>query len=173
MTKGLHESRAHEAGQEKPDVWTLSTPDEGNLRQLASVFCAHLHAPLVIYLRGELGAGKTAFARALIQSLGYTGRVKSPTYGILENYSAGGMNILHLDLYRINHPSELEQLAIRDLFDEKGLLLVEWPEKGGNCLPPADLQLQFDEAQGQRCIGFYPFSPAGLSLSQVIHRSCN
>ncbi|MSQ99505.1 MAG: tRNA (adenosine(37)-N6)-threonylcarbamoyltransferase complex ATPase subunit type 1 TsaE [Xanthomonadales bacterium] len=172
--QGLHEFRRHEAccvstGQGKTGAWTLSTPDEDKLRELASVFREHLHAPLVVYLRGDLGAGKTTFARALIQSLGYTGRVKSPTYGLLETYSAGGMNILHLDLYRIDHPRDLEQLAIRDLFDEKSLLLVEWPEKGGNFLPPADLELQFGETQGQRCISFCPFSPAGASLSQVVH----
>lgn len=155
-------------GQGNPGAWTLSTPEEDKLRELASVFREHLHAPLVVYLRGDLGAGKTTFARALIQSLGYTGRVKSPTYGLLETYSAGGMTILHLDLYRIDHPRDLEQLAIRDLFDEKSLLLVEWPDKGGNFLPPADLQLQFGETHGQRCISFYPFSPAGLGLSQLV-----
>ena len=153
----------------KPGAWNLSTPEEAKLRELAGIFCEHLSVPLVVYLRGDLGAGKTTFARALIQSLGYIGHVKSPTYGLLETYSAGGVNILHLDLYRIDRPRDLEQLAIRDLFDEKSLLLVEWPEKGGNFLPPADLELQFGEAQGQRCIGFFPFSPAGASLSQVLH----
>jgi tRNA threonylcarbamoyladenosine biosynthesis protein TsaE len=88
---------------------------------------------------------------------------------LLETYFAGGMTILHLDLYRIDHPRDLEQLAIRDLFDEQSLLLVEWPEKGGNFLPPADLELQFGEAQGQRCISFCPFSPAGVSLLQAVH----
>ncbi len=156
-------------GHGKPGAWTLGTPDEGKLRELASVFREHLHVPLVVYLRGDLGAGKTTFARALIQSLGYIGRVKSPTYGLLETYSAGGMSILHLDLYRIDHPRDLEQLAIRDLLDGKSLLLVEWPEKGGKFLPPADLELQFGETQGQRCISFCPFSPAGLSLSHVVH----
>lgn len=148
--------------------WTLDTPHEGDTLELARAFGAHLRAPLVIYLRGDLGAGKTTFARALIQALGHEGRVKSPTYGLLETYSAGGVKTLHLDLYRIDRPREVEQLAIRDLFDEHSLLLVEWPEKGGDFLPPADLLLQFGEAHGQRHVTVSPFSPTGMRLSRLV-----
>jgi len=152
----------------KSGSWTLSTPDEGQLIEVARRCGKHLHAPLVIYLRGELGAGKTTFARALIQFLGYPGRVKSPTYGLLETYSCGGLNILHLDLYRIENPRDLEQLAIRDLFDENSLLLVEWPEKGLDFLPAADLELFFGETDGQRDVLLSPLSSAGMILSRVI-----
>ena len=88
----------------------------------------------VVWLQGDLGAGKTLFARAFIHALGYEGYVKSPSYGLLETYRAGGLQILHLDLYRIEDPEELEFLAIRDLFDEATVLLVEWPDRGGNLL---------------------------------------
>jgi tRNA threonylcarbamoyladenosine biosynthesis protein TsaE len=148
--------------------WTVVTPAEADLVEFARTFATHLHAPLVIYLRGDLGAGKTTFARALIHSLGYCGRVKSPTYGLLETYAAGGVNILHLDLYRIETPSEVEQLAVRDLFDGHSLLLVEWPEKGGNFLPAADLEVYFGELGGERFARISPISPAGKRLSPRI-----
>ncbi len=153
---------------ENSSFWTLSTPDEGKLVELARACGAHVQAPLVVYLRGDLGAGKTTFARALIQSLGYSGRVKSPTYGLLETYSVGGLNILHLDLYRIDNPRDLEQLAIRDLFDEHSLLLVEWPEKGMGFLPAADMELRFGETDGRRDVLFSPLSCAGAGLSQAV-----
>jgi tRNA threonylcarbamoyladenosine biosynthesis protein TsaE len=130
--------------------WQCPLPDEGRVGELARVVRQHLRAPLVIWLRGELGAGKTTFARALIRGLGYPGRVKSPTYGILETYNAGGLNVLHLDLYRIEVPAELDQIAIRDLFDENSLLLVEWPERGGTHLPGADLDLHLVKQQDGR-----------------------
>lgn len=148
--------------------WQCPLPDEGRVGELAGVIRQHLLAPLVIWLRGELGAGKTTFARALIHALGYSGRVKSPTYGILETYNAGGLNVLHLDLYRIEVPAELDQIAIRDLFDEHSLLLAEWPEKGGTRLPAADLDLQFGETAGQRWVRLTPASGAGERLSQAV-----
>jgi tRNA threonylcarbamoyladenosine biosynthesis protein TsaE len=148
--------------------WTLGTPQERDTLELARAFGASLQVPLVIYLRGELGVGKTTFARALIQSLGYAGRVKSPTYGLLETYSIGGMHTLHLDLYRIDDSRDVEELAIRDLFDVHSLLLVEWPEKGGNFLPAADLEIHFDDAEGQRRATIAACSPAGMRLSQLI-----
>jgi tRNA threonylcarbamoyladenosine biosynthesis protein TsaE len=147
--------------------WTLGTPLERDTRQLARAFGASLEAPLVIYLQGELGAGKTTFARALIQSLGYAGRVKSPTYGLLETYSGGGVNILHLDLYRIVNPRDVEEVAIRDLFDEHSLLLVEWPDKGRDFLPAADVEIHFDEAAGRRRATLTPCSRAGMRLLQL------
>ena len=148
--------------------WTLGTPQEQDTVELARAFGASLQLPLVVYLNGELGAGKTTFARALIQSLGYAGRVKSPTYGLLETYSIGGMHALHLDLYRIENPRDLEELAIRDLFDARSLLLVEWPEKGGIFLPAADLEVFFDEVDGHRRASVAPCSPAGMRLSQSV-----
>jgi tRNA threonylcarbamoyladenosine biosynthesis protein TsaE len=148
--------------------WTIPAPDEARVIKLAQPFCEHLQAPLVLNLRGDLGAGKTTFARALIHALGYIGRVKSPTYGLLETYVAGGLNILHLDLYRIGNPRDLDYLALRDLFDEKSLLLVEWPEKGGKFLPASDLELYFGEAMGQRFIHFSSFSSKGESLLQAV-----
>ena len=87
-------------------------PSEQELEVFANKFASDLHLPLVIWLQGDLGAGKTSFARALIHALGYKGRVKSPTYGLLEQYQIASLQILHMDLYRINDPGELEFLGL-------------------------------------------------------------
>lgn len=145
---------------------SIVLPDERSVSELAHRFLGNLRAPLVFYLRGDLGAGKTTFARALIQALGYRGRVKSPSYGLLESYAAGGFNVLHLDLYRIESPGELDYLAIRDLFDRNSLLLVEWPEKGSGFLPEADLELHFMETGGQRIVEFKTSSESGSQAAR-------
>ncbi|MEJ8567628.1 tRNA (adenosine(37)-N6)-threonylcarbamoyltransferase complex ATPase subunit type 1 TsaE [Elongatibacter sediminis] len=119
-------------------------PDEAAVESFAAALAAVLPRPFVIYLSGDLGTGKTTFARALIRSLGYRGRVKSPTYGLLESYRLPGRTVLHLDLYRIESPAEIEYLALPDLFGDDGLLLVEWPERGEGFLPAPDLELRFD-----------------------------
>ena len=121
--------------------------------------------PLVLFLRGDLGAGKTTFARAYIHALGFAGYVKSPSYGLLETYRAGGQTVLHLDLYRIEDPEELEYLALRDLFDASAVLLVEWPDRGGDRLPAADLVLDFDESDEVRFIQFTAVSERGRAAA--------
>lgn len=121
-------------------------PDEQQLESFASKFAFEIRAPLVLWLEGDLGAGKTTFARALIQALGYKGRVKSPTYGLLEQYQLGSLQVLHLDLYRINDPGELEFLGLADLLDEQTILLIEWPGNGGQWLPEPDFIFNFSYA---------------------------
>ena len=149
-------------------AWQRAMPDEEAVAVLAAQFARKLQTPIVIYLEGELGAGKTTFARAYIHALGFPGYVKSPSYGLLETYEAGGQKILHLDLYRIEDPEELEYLAIRDLYRADTALLVEWPERGKPHLPAADLLLEFgetDEARFIRCTGF---TARGLDLAEKI-----
>ena len=148
--------------------WLHPVPDEASVSQLATLFAAFVRPPLVIFLQGDLGAGKTTFARAFIQALGYDGTVKSPSYGLLESYRAGGFNLLHLDLYRIEDPEELEYLALRDLYDKNTILLVEWPDKGRFHLPPADLCLVFDEAIEDRTIGCVAATVSGLRVSEWV-----
>jgi tRNA threonylcarbamoyladenosine biosynthesis protein TsaE len=148
--------------------WLHRVPDETSVAVLASVFADFVVPPIVFYLQGDLGAGKTTFARAFIQALGYQGYVKSPSYGLLESYEAGGMSILHLDLYRIEDPEELDYLALRDLYNENTILLVEWPDKGRFHLPAADLQLVFDEAEDTRTISCQARSDSGRKLSQGV-----
>ncbi len=92
----------------------------------------------IIKLYGQLGAGKTTLVRSIIKSMGYDGKVKSPTYGLVESYEINGREIFHFDLYRLNDASELEQIGARDYFDH-AICLVEWAEKGEDYLPKADL----------------------------------
>jgi len=150
------------------DRWSCPLPDEAQVSRLAEVMGKIVRPPLVIYLHGNLGAGKTTFARAYIRSLGYTGRVKSPTYGLLESYQAGGFQVLHLDLYRIEDGAELEYLALRDLFDSNTVLLIEWPDKGAGFLPPADLEMWFDETAGERHVKLCAASVAGAGVVQQL-----
>jgi tRNA threonylcarbamoyladenosine biosynthesis protein TsaE len=107
----------------------------------------------VIYLRGELGAGKTALARGILRGLGHRGAVRSPTYTLIEPYDALRPRVFHLDLYRLGDPEELEYLGLRDLLTGDSLMLIEWPERGAGVLPPPDLELRIGHsAPGRRIV---------------------
>jgi tRNA threonylcarbamoyladenosine biosynthesis protein TsaE len=96
-------------------------------------------AGAVLYLRGELGAGKTTCVRGLLRVLGVTGRVRSPTYTLAETYELDAVHCTHVDLYRLQTLVEVAELGLRDLVGPGNVLLVEWPEKGAGALPPADI----------------------------------
>lgn len=96
----------------------------------------------VIYLEGELGAGKTTLARGLLRALGVSGTVRSPTYTLMEPYAVSGRSVLHMDLYRLSDPAELWELGLDSYPVEQTLWLVEWPERGGGLLPPPALRLR-------------------------------
>jgi tRNA threonylcarbamoyladenosine biosynthesis protein TsaE len=96
----------------------------------------------IVHLRGELGSGKTTCARALLHALGVTATVRSPTYTLVDTYSAAALSLVHVDLYRVQTTAEVEELGLRDMTGPGYLMLIEWPEKGGVAVPPADLHLQ-------------------------------
>lgn len=117
----------------------LAAPDEAATRRIGAALARAIEPGAVIHLHGELGAGKTTLARALITTLAPGARVKSPTYTLIESYPDTTPPIHHLDLYRIADPEELEFLGLRELADEGAAMLVEWPERGANRIPQPDL----------------------------------
>ena len=149
-------------------AWRADLPDEAASAALAVQFAAALEPPCAIYLYGDLGAGKTLFTRACVHALGFEGYVKSPSYGLLESYRVSGLTVLHLDLYRIEDPEELEYLAIRDLYRDDAVLMVEWPDKGKGHLPAPDLALEFDESDEGRFVNCHVFTSRGRGLAREI-----
>lgn len=102
---------------------------------------AVLEPGLCITLSGELGSGKTTLARGILRGLGYTGKVKSPTYTLVELYELSRLDLYHFDLYRFNDPQELMDAGFRDNFGGGNICLVEWPERAAGLLPQADLEI--------------------------------
>lgn len=97
--------------------------------------------PLVVFLQGELGAGKTTLVRGLLRELGVAGTVRSPSYTLLEGYEPKAGRVLHLDLYRLAGGADVASLGLRDELDAGVLLLIEWPERAAGALPPPDLRI--------------------------------
>ncbi|MEW8507839.1 MAG: tRNA (adenosine(37)-N6)-threonylcarbamoyltransferase complex ATPase subunit type 1 TsaE [Candidatus Thiodiazotropha sp.] len=143
---------------------------EGEARQEAVGGCLALNCapPLIVYLEGELGTGKTTLVRGFLRQLGYRGRVKSPTYTLLEPYELGGRSYYHFDLYRLSDPRELDYLGIEDLLSEDALLLVEWPEKGAGLLPLADLRVQISYRNTARGLRFRADTERGREMLPLL-----
>jgi tRNA threonylcarbamoyladenosine biosynthesis protein TsaE len=127
-----------------------------------------------IALEGNLGAGKTAFARHLIQGMGYVGKVKSPTYSLCESYPIAcgeqSVNAFHFDLYRMRTPLEWQEAGLAEHFDAPGMCLIEWPEKAEGTLPPLDLQITITTGQleTERQFELKALSDLGLRLLTLL-----
>jgi tRNA threonylcarbamoyladenosine biosynthesis protein TsaE len=118
----------------------------------------------IIYLRGNLGAGKTTFCRGLLQALGHAGSVKSPTYTLVEPYDLPGGRVYHFDLYRLRDPRELEFLGAQEYFDQDALCLIEWPERGAGQLPEADMLVELSTSATGRQLVLRSTAAAGDAL---------
>ncbi|MDH2999117.1 tRNA threonylcarbamoyladenosine biosynthesis protein TsaE [Pasteurellaceae bacterium LFhippo2] len=119
---------------------------------------------LVIYLNGELGAGKTTLTRSIVRAFGHQGNVKSPTYTLVEEYQLNPYAIYHFDLYRLSDPEELEFMGIRDYFQPQTICLLEWASRGEGMIPAADIIVQIDYAQTGRNITLIPKTESGTQL---------
>jgi tRNA threonylcarbamoyladenosine biosynthesis protein TsaE len=129
-------------------VLDMLLPTAGDTELLGAALARSLPRPLslgaVLYLKGELGAGKTTCVRSLLRSLGISRTVRSPTYTLVETYRADAITCVHVDLYRLGGEGEAEGLGLRDLAGPDSLFLVEWPEKGGAAVPRSDVELRLD-----------------------------
>ena len=115
---------------------------EGAMLALGAQLSGELAGGQLWALAGDLGAGKTTLVRGMLRGLGFNGRVKSPSYGLVESYDLGRFTVHHLDLYRLSDPGELDFIGLEDLFGDNSVLLVEWPERAGGRLPPVSTRLR-------------------------------
>lgn len=139
--------------------------------EAATLGCGHLLAKStkgkgIIYIEGDLGAGKTTLCRGILRGLGHTGSVKSPTFTLVEPYEIGDLHIYHIDLYRLGAAEELEYVGIDEYFSIDSLCLVEWPEKGTGFLPAEDLWIRLEVADTGRLLTWRSESPRGKAMSK-------
>jgi len=153
-------------------VLTLRARTEKEQERIAATLAASLPPACLIYLEGDLGAGKTTFARGLLRGLGHVGPVKSPTYTLIEPYEIEGRRCYHLDLYRLADPDELEFLGIRDLLQGDALLLVEWPERGADALPVPDILITISYRDPGRQLVLEAKTAVGGELLEKLESSC-
>ena len=149
----------------------LSLPDEAATLRLGEALAAGAPKGLVLHLTGELGAGKTTLVRGLLRAMGHAGRVKSPTYTLLEPYSLLRLNLYHFDFYRFKDRSEWLSSGFREHFNPESLCVVEWPERAGDLLaqPDVNILLQYD-AQSRVAIPSSHSGPGQAWLAAALSR---
>ena len=145
--------------------FTRTLPAEADTLALGHALAAGITPGMVIYLVGELGAGKTTLARGLLRGLGYPGKVKSPTFTLVEVYEVSRLYLYHFDFYRFADPRELGEAGFREYFNPQSVCLVEWPEKSDKAagLPAADLRVELHVAGSGRNVSIFADSEAGAS----------
>lgn len=147
--------------------FTVNLPDEAATLDLGAKLAKSVQGGLTIWLRGDLGAGKTTFSRGLLRGLGFEGKVKSPTYTLVEPYVISGISLYHFDLYRFIDEEEWEAAGFREYFNAHTVCLIEWPEKAASLLPTADIEIALvvqhigrkatitgHTKQGQQCLNY-------------------
>ena len=134
----------------QPSKITRHLADEGATDEFGAELAKVVKPGLMIALSGDLGAGKTALVRAMLRALGYQGKVKSPTYTLVESYVISGLYLYHFDFYRFNDQNEWHEAGFREYFNKNSVCLVEWPEKAGDLLPQSDLRISLDIRESGR-----------------------
>ena len=134
---------------------------------LAKTVSQDVKQGIVVYLNGDLGAGKTTLTRGFVRGMGHQGNVKSPTYTLVEPYELEHWQVYHFDLYRLADPEELEFMGIRDYFSESSCSFIEWPEKGAGLLANADLIINIAYDNEQRVLSISDKSPLGQQVLQA------
>jgi tRNA threonylcarbamoyladenosine biosynthesis protein TsaE len=140
---------------------TLYLADEDAMVALGTRIAQVTQGHGIVFLDGDLGAGKTTLSRGIIRGLGHVGSVKSPTFTLVEPYEIGEIRAFHFDLYRLVDPEELEYLGIRDYLEDDALCLIEWPQKGAGFLPKPDLTITISPHDSGRSLSLLPQSPRG------------
>lgn len=157
--------------------FTSHLHDEAGTAALGAALSRAIAPGMAIYLHGDLGAGKTALTRALLHAAGHVGNVKSPTYTLSEPYSVTldgrAVQVIHFDLYRMSSPEEFLDAGFREDFNGSNVCIVEWPEKAGAVLPPADLSIFLSVAGDGRDVELQASSALGLSCLQRLNFAPN
>lgn len=130
-----------------------------------------LNHGIVVYLNGDLGAGKTTLTRGFVQGMGHNGNVKSPTYTLVEPYELGQWQVYHFDLYRLADPEELEYMGIRDYFNQQSCAFIEWPEKGQGALQKADIVIDLAYSKEQRVVNITAENELGKKVLMLLSNS--
>lgn len=151
--------------------------DENATAQLGAALGHVLQPGMTIHLHGDLGAGKTFLTREMLRAMGHTGRVKSPTYTLIEPYSVKlqghPVEVLHFDLYRMSSPQEFIEAGFREYFGSDNICIVEWPEQAGKLLPAADIAV-FIAAEGEgRTVELHAYSDLGATCLENLYPSPN
>lgn len=139
----------------------LKLSDEAATLRLGGALAPGARPGRVLHLRGDLGSGKTTLVRGLLRALGYAGRVRSPTYTLVELYSVSSLNLYHFDFYRFEDREEWLNSGFRDYFNPDSICIVEWPERAGDLLSPSDLEIRLEFEGSGRAARLQTHSPSG------------
>ncbi|GAB7129253.1 bifunctional tRNA (adenosine(37)-N6)-threonylcarbamoyltransferase complex ATPase subunit type 1 TsaE/phosphotransferase [Silvimonas sp. JCM 19000] len=143
-------------------------PDENATLAIGAELAGVLHGGVVIFLQGDLGAGKTTLTRGLLRALGYAGRVKSPTYTLVEPYAVSNLNLYHFDLYRFQDPMEWVDAGFRDYFNEQSICVIEWADQARGLLPAPDLMVTLTPHHDGRNIEIQALTETGSACLEQL-----
>lgn len=147
----------------------INLADENATLAIGGRFFRALEPGCLIFLYGDLGAGKTTFVRGCLRAAGYLGKVKSPTYTLVEEYRLSGLTIFHFDLYRLADGEELEWMGIRDYLRNDAVCFIEWPQRGQGLLPPADIELSLQTENAARLLEITARTAKGQMVLSRLH----